>query len=228
MRVAAVDSALKELLERCAPDIGDRLPAERDIAAQIGCSRQTIRIAFAKMEHAGLIWRHVGKGTFRGPAPLDVPLRKTLLIAGATPTHLIRTRLLLEPFIAGEAARRVDATGIQFLQRKVEAGRRCSSRADSEQADSHFHHAIAQITGNPVLIGLMGYLSSARRQATWQRAWDRSYRTMAPTEFQEAHSDEHQLIVDAITRRDPQSASAAMTRHLETIADAFIGKAKTV
>lgn len=34
MRVTAVDSALKELLERCAPDIGDRLPPERDIAAQ--------------------------------------------------------------------------------------------------------------------------------------------------------------------------------------------------
>jgi len=122
MRVAAVDSALKELLERCAPDIGDRLPAERDIAAQIGCSRQTIRIAFAKMEHAGLIWRHVGKGTFRGPAPLDVPLRETLLIAGATPTHLIRTRLLLEPSIAGEAARRVDALAFNFSREKLKPG----------------------------------------------------------------------------------------------------------
>lgn len=43
---------------------GARLPTERDLAAQTGVSRMTVRAALARLEQRGLIVRRQGSGTF--------------------------------------------------------------------------------------------------------------------------------------------------------------------
>ena len=103
---AQVEADLTEALDRLAPDLGDRLPPERVLAQRLGCSRETLRRALARLERAGEIWRHVGQGTFRGPRPRFLPLRDTLLIEGATPQDLLSARLMLEPEVAAAAAAR--------------------------------------------------------------------------------------------------------------------------
>ena len=59
--LALVRSDLPVLLDMLAPDTGDRLPPERDLALRLGCSRETLRKALAALETDGAIWRHVGQ-----------------------------------------------------------------------------------------------------------------------------------------------------------------------
>jgi DNA-binding FadR family transcriptional regulator len=80
-----------------------------------------------------------------------------------------------------------------------------------------FHRALAQISGNPILVGFLNYLSGVRRRVAWQREWERTYRRIGTQAFQTLHSDQHERIVDAIEQQDPEGASAFMTEHLETI-----------
>lgn len=204
-----------------APDLGDRLPAERQLAEAIGCSRATLRAALDRLERQGEIWRGVGQGTFRGRRPSHMPIRDTVLIDGATPVDLMSARLVLEPSVAAAAARRATADDVRFLRDRVEQGRNGIDRADCEQADDAFHTGIARVAGNPVLIGLMSYLSGARRRAAWQRQWDRAYRRLGVDEFRVDHSLQHAAVVDAIARGDASAAATAMSKHLGTVEQAL-------
>src|SRR5712692_11435048 len=48
---------------------GDRIPASRELAMQLGVHRTTVANAYAELESEGLIQGHVGRGTFiRGAA----------------------------------------------------------------------------------------------------------------------------------------------------------------
>lgn len=205
---------------------GDRLPAERALASQFGCSRETLRAALDRLEAEGEIWRHVGQGTFLGCRPPGRPVRDRLLIEATSPRDLMDARLLLEPQVAAAAARRAGAADIALLTRCVSAGRAARDSAGCERADSAFHGAVAGAARNPVLGALLSYLSDARRRAAWQREWDQTYRRIGVAEFTGLHSDQHAEVVAAIARRDPEAAEAAMRLHLETI-DAAISAGHT-
>ncbi|WP_112323027.1 FadR/GntR family transcriptional regulator [Oceanibium sediminis] len=221
---ATISAQLRDTLDQLAPCAGDRLPAERDLSQRLDCSRQTLRNALAALERDGELWRHVGQGTFRGPRPRHLPLRETVLLEGVTPPDLMRARMLVEPQVAAEAARRADPPDVAYLRRKVADGHAAPDSAACEQADDAFHRALAQTAGNPVLIGLLDYLSGTRRRAAWQRGWYRTYRRLGADEFRTGHSDQHGDIVDAIAAADPDAAFAAMARHLAVIEAAMRGE----
>lgn len=126
--------------------------------------------------------------------------------------------------MAGEAALRADESDIAHLQKKIAQGRAARDRSECEQADDAFHRAVAETSRNPVLIGFLVYLSGARRRVAWQREWDRTYRRIAPNEFQTLHSDQHDKIVAAIAASDSDAASDAMKHHLRTIEAAMVAR----
>ena len=223
-RVKAVLADLRQAIDKLAPVNGDRLPPERELRGILGCSRETLRACYAILEQEGEIWRHVGQGTYRGHRPVHMPLRDTLLVERATPPDLMQARMLLEPQVAAVAALRADETDVVHLRAKVAEGRAGRERAACEQADDAFHRAIAETSRNPVLKGFLIYVSGARRRVTWQREWDRTYRSIAPDEFQTIHSDQHDRVVDAIAAADPSAAASAMADHLKTIEAAMLGK----
>src|SRR6185295_8098614 len=43
---------------------GERLPSERQLAAQLGLSRTTVVSSYRELESRGLVRGHVGRGTF--------------------------------------------------------------------------------------------------------------------------------------------------------------------
>jgi 2-aminoadipate transaminase len=53
---------------------GDRIPASRELASQLGVHRTTVANAYAELESEGLIQGHVGRGTFicGQPKPLGI------------------------------------------------------------------------------------------------------------------------------------------------------------
>ena len=94
---------------------GGKLPPERQLTDELGLSRATLRKALDVLERDGLIWRHVGKGTFisedakSGLSNATVELGRQL-----TPFRMIRARLAIEPAIAREAA--VNASGETLMR----------------------------------------------------------------------------------------------------------------
>src|SRR5271170_5512278 len=52
---------------------GDRIPASRELAAQLGVHRTTVANAYAELESEGLIKGHVGRGTYIHGAPNERP-----------------------------------------------------------------------------------------------------------------------------------------------------------
>src|ERR1700744_1093959 len=49
---------------------GDRIPASRELATQLGVHRTTVANAYAELESEGLIQGHVGRGTYISSAML--------------------------------------------------------------------------------------------------------------------------------------------------------------
>jgi 2-aminoadipate transaminase len=63
---------MREMIETGALRRGDRLPATRELAGQLGLNRTTISAAYALLESEGLIAGHVGRGSFvTGRAPAN-------------------------------------------------------------------------------------------------------------------------------------------------------------
>ena len=96
---------LKSLIasEDFAP--GSRLPSERDLIDRFKITRANLRKAFDILEREGIIWRHVGKGTFIAePHSEKSILNISELVNELTPVQLLRARLSIEPAIAREAA----------------------------------------------------------------------------------------------------------------------------
>lgn len=60
---------IREMIGRGALRIGDRLPANRELARSLGVNRSTVTTAYDELTADGLISSHVGRGTFVSAAP---------------------------------------------------------------------------------------------------------------------------------------------------------------
>jgi GntR family transcriptional regulator len=69
MRRGEVRERLRDLIGAVAP--GDALPSERDLSAELGTSRPTLRVAIEELTREGLLVRRHGRGTFRSPPKIS-------------------------------------------------------------------------------------------------------------------------------------------------------------
>ena len=99
---------------------GDRLPPERDLAERFRVSRASVREALRSLESMGLIEIRLGEGTFVREISVDSliePLALVILTQREAVGELFEARRLLEPPIAGLAARRSTKEEIQEMER---------------------------------------------------------------------------------------------------------------
>ena len=84
------------------PDRRDpRLPPERELAEELGVSRGTLRKALADLEVEGLIWRHVGRGTFVGNRPVETVQDLGEVTRRTNPAGVMEARLRWSPSSPG-------------------------------------------------------------------------------------------------------------------------------
>src|SRR5215471_11374899 len=90
---------VRTLIERRALRPGDRLPAERDLASQIGVSRPTVRAGLHALAAMGVVKSRHGSGTYipEGPPSLgSEPLSFLAALHGFTREEMYEARRLLE------------------------------------------------------------------------------------------------------------------------------------
>lgn len=86
--------ALKMLLrafESGVYSVGERMPAERDLAKALQVSRGSVRKALATLEQDGMVYRHVGRGTFINSLSPQ-PNGKHLTTMGQSPATTVMHR----------------------------------------------------------------------------------------------------------------------------------------
>jgi GntR family transcriptional repressor for pyruvate dehydrogenase complex len=202
---------VRTLIESGSLRPGDRLPAERDLATQIGVSRPTVRAGLRALSAMGVVRTRHGAGTFipKLPALGSEPLRFLAALHGFTREEMFEARRILEVGAAGLAAER--ATPEQIATIAEEVANLFASMEDPQGFlvhDVKFHQAVAVASGNPIVTSLVGMVSElyyAHRRETAARASDRNLRDAA---------EMHRRIYQAIRARDPEAASHAMAEHL--------------
>lgn len=196
---------------------GDRLPAERELAAALGVSRTSVREAIICLELAGRVDVRVGTGIFVcAPKPADPTAATPDDPPG--PFDLLAARQIIEGEIAALAARTIRRAEIATLRESMACMR--TSDADHgprESADREFHLAIAQATGNGALRAIVNRLWDARSHPLWTRI-EAHFHTPA---LRARTFEDHAAIVAALEAHDPEASRAAMHRHLARVIREF-------
>lgn len=190
-----------------------RLPPERDLADQIGVTRGELRKALAVLEGEGLVWRHVGKGTFVGSAEPFEMVSLSEVARMSSPAEVMRARLAIEPAICSEAAIHAKTSDIMAMRHCAADSRAARTWREYEACDNRLHKIFADAANNPITSVLYDMLAGIRRTVVWGRL-----RRDRDCPGPEHHSfSEHDAIIDAIEQRDPGAAQAAMHRHLISV-----------
>jgi DNA-binding FadR family transcriptional regulator len=191
---------------------GARMPSERELAAQLGVSRPSVREALIALEIAGKVEVRVGAGVYvtkRRPVPVSDPTSE-----GHGPFELLRARWLIEGEIAAEAARNAEPGELASIRAAVEDMRRQHRQHRSaDAADRDFHVEIAKGTHNSALVHVVCDLWDRGRGAIWKQM-EHHFQT---PELEKAILRDHAAICEALEARDGRAARAAMRRHLERV-----------
>ena len=210
-------AALRAFIVAGRYEPGDRLPPERELMVRLGLTRTKLRRALEALEREGAIWRHVGKGTFlaaEGSGRLGDLSRQV------TPVQMMRARLALEPALAREAAIGASGEALARIRMNRDRAREAATWDEYEARDDMFHRAIAEATGNVLLLSLFDRLNQVRRAV----AWNTVVRKLPYPPADHSSFAEHDRIVAAIEARDPAAAFAAMRDHLGSVSARLFGE----
>ncbi|MDN4051279.1 transcriptional regulator ExuR [Escherichia fergusonii] len=203
---------LKERIEQCVYLVGDKLPAERFIAEEKNVSRTVVREAIIMLEVEGYVEVRKGSGIHvvsnhpRHHQPTD----ESLEFANYGPFELLQARQLIESNIAEFAATQVTKQDIMKLMAIQENARNEQCFRDSEW-DLKFHVQVALATQNSALAAIVEKMWIQR---THNPYWKKLHEHI-DTRTVDNWCDDHDKILKALIRKDPNAAKLAMWQHLE-------------
>jgi DNA-binding FadR family transcriptional regulator len=194
---------------------GDRLPSERDLAAELGVGRSSVREAIRVLEVMGLIRTSTGSGPQAGAIVIAAPggalsalLRLQVAAQGFPIGDVVGTRLVLEQAVV---------TALAAGPRETAAAHRILDAMDAELGaddflalDAQLHLALAEASGNTVVAAMMTGLrdsiesyvrAGSARLTDWPRMADRL-------------RAEHRDIVRAIDEGRADDAAALVRDHI--------------
>ena len=194
---------------------GDILPSEQTFSEQFGVSKTVVREAGKVLSSKGLVTIRQGIGTTVNPLDQWQPFDPLVLLhaqKGTSFDDLIHVRQILEPEVAAMAcAWSDDPAFLDTLADLIEKGGQVTKVEDHVHFDLAFHQALAEATGNQLLVIMMnsiGQFLRASREALFHvpGAVERS-------------NNHHKQIFKAISQGDPQASREAMKRHLQQVVD---------
>ena len=196
---------------------GDRLPPERDLCERFGVSRVTVREALRMLESSGLVEIRVGA---RGGAFVTAPssdrvgegLADLLTLSVISAADVTEVRMILEEGLVPLVCERATEEDLAELETICQRSEAALTTGDySMDMSLEFHIRVAQSTHNPAIVMLV-----------------ESFRGPILMSLQQAHeaapemgglgTREHEQFIEAVRRRDAETASKIMREHLERTA----------
>lgn len=205
-----VADAIRALIQRNGFAAGDRLPAERDLAQQLGVSRPSLREALIALEIEGTIEIRMGSGLYVLSAVDGRPARAAA--TGESPIELMQARAVVEGAVILLAVARMTPATVETLRGILDSMRDSIARGQKPlDQDRQFHVTIAAQAGNAVLSHLVGQLFDERHSPLSAEFRNR----FETVDTWSLALDEHAAILAALQAGDPLLAQALMHAHLD-------------
>ncbi|GHF67271.1 FadR/GntR family transcriptional regulator [Seohaeicola zhoushanensis] len=205
---------------------GSFLPAERQLVADSGLSRTSVRDALRVLESEGLIATKVGRS---GGSMVTLPGRDAVArsVELFVRTHGIRLESLLECRVAVEptlaalcAKNRTEEQLAEIEELHVKFSNSADNVVHYKAVNLDWHLAIARSSGNEPLIALMEAISKPIRDAM-------DYQHVTTPELRRTAIAAHTKILEAIRSQDAASAFRRMERHVSGYQAIAVSEMKT-
>ena len=197
--------------------VGTRLPAERDLALQLGVSRPSVREALIALEVEGLVEVRSGSGVhvLAREAP---PSARSVGPGVFGLFEIFRARQLVEGEIAAVVARQASKPLLRELRAAL-----AQMEADIAagtlpiEGDRRFHLRIAEAADNGPLLRTVTELYDMRNSPLFEH-FGQHFESAGSWRVAVA---EHRRVLEALAAHDPDAARAAMHRHLQRSHDSY-------
>jgi len=192
---------------------GDRLPTEPELMERYGVSRTALREAIKVLASSGVIEVRHGHGTFvleTQSLIVTPPLDLGALFTRQTYMDVAEARTAIESEVAKLAAQRATEQDLQDLERLHAQMKSLPEDAAFTDHDVRLHLMLARIAGNAILLQMMEVLRQALSEYI--------YLTVSRLQTVADLLREHEAVIDAVRRRDPEGAQLAMRHHVQNAA----------
>ena len=188
---------------------GDRLASEKELIAQFGVSKATMREALRVLEVMGLV--EIRKGTSGGAFVAEVDMKTTINsiinfihFKPISVKEITMLRYFIEPAVARIACIKRTDNDMEHLRSIT--GEVVSSGPEEVSREIGFHRYLARMTGNTLLILLVDFVDNLL--STMKAGLD------LDPEFYQNVRKAHEIILECMIQRDPAAAAIAMVQDL--------------
>ena len=195
---------------------GDKVPTELALMKQLSVSRSVVREAMSRLQAAKIVETRHGVGTFI----LDAKQAEAVTLQAADLSNMLDVMAIIEFRIDMEAAaaalaatRRTEqhlkhiAASLERFELELQRG-----STDTVAHDVDFHLQIARASGNRYFFDVLSQLGRGVSPRT--RLGSAEIAELDRADHLRSVLTEHQMIYEAIVRRDADDARAAMRMHL--------------
>lgn len=199
---------------------GDKLPSERDLAAEFGMSRGAVREALIRLDTLRIVESRPKSGIYLQPYGAERSIEAMVLFAetntplsAAEVAQSVELRSVLESEALRLACLRRNDEDLARLRRILQQSEAAIESGESlADLDAEFHKAIVAATHNDVLLRFINvfYLMSRKRRSVYFDARAQSQRSHA----------QHVQLYQAIEAQDAEAGRQILRRHLKGV-DAY-------
>jgi len=210
---AQIARQIKSIILDKRIEVGERLPAERELAQSLGVSRVVVREALLSLEQSGYIEIRPGQagGSFvtnQTYKPLVNCFADLYQDGGQTLEHFFQAREAIELFCIRRACQNIDPGQLDELQ-KINAKllEHAEDKHSLHYINLQFHLFLAEISGNPLMALLVEALLSMLKTI---------YSVPSQSaEFSKSTHARHLEIIRALGERDLAACERAMSKDVE-------------
>ncbi len=200
---------------------GDKLPAERELAAMFGVSRNTMREALRALELSGLIELKLGAtgGAFVLPGSSNAVvngMRDLYFLGAITPDHLTDARISISSAVIRMACDRITAVELAQLEANVALAEQAHKAGDFQERTRHhqaFHVMLAKTTHNPIMIATMEGIMEIMRQFV---------KAIGPQDWPAHTLPSRKRLMAHLRARDAEGAVKEMTSALKKLHQGYL------
>lgn len=210
-------SHLEQMLVSGEVRPGGRLPGERQLAAELGVGRSSVREALRVMEAMGLLRAQTGSGPTAGAMVVSSPsggmstlLRMQVAAQHFPVTDVVKTRVVLESAVVRDLAEQDPPAELSTASELLDAMDNTDlSATEYLILDAQFHLSLAEAAGNVVMAAMMGALRDSIEAYFVAQIPDDDW-----TSTCHHLQSEHRALLDAVEQRDSALAERRIVDHI--------------